>query len=237
MFEISTTLDKLSEAPLPVTGTLCRYWSHLTGSLNTWGLWIGLGKCVLTCDESSLASTHTREKTGLCLAFLFHFFSPQFTHLLKRWITAAAPAVTGTIRQRGARRGGQKRLSHCQRLFAKQRSKVQGRDVAVASPAELTPAFIYSSVEERRWSGSTEEPRRLCCCQSFQGSKFNTLKVLFLLQGSVSWRRNISFPDSLHVLLPLFKIILNTYSLKRKSVCIIAAKVPLRILLFISIDC
>lgn len=74
MFKISTTLDKLSEAPLPVTGTLCRYWSHLTGSLNTWGLWIGLGKCVLTCDESSLASTHTQEKTGLCLAFLFHFF-------------------------------------------------------------------------------------------------------------------------------------------------------------------
>lgn len=52
--------------------------------VNTWGLWIGLGKSILTRDDSSLASKRTREKTGLSLAFLLHiFFSPQFTHLLK----------------------------------------------------------------------------------------------------------------------------------------------------------
>lgn len=158
MFKISTTLDKLSEPPLPVTGTLCRYWSALTGSLNTWGLWIGLGKCILTCDESSLASKHTEEKTGLCLAFLFHFF-PNL-HIC--W-SGELPPLHLLLQGRSDSEGpGEKSLSHCQKLFVKRRSKVQSRDATVASPAGRTPVFVYSSAGVRRWSTTAQMSQGGC---------------------------------------------------------------------------
>lgn len=158
MFKISTTLDKLSEAPLPATGTLCRYWSHLTGSLNTWGLWIGLGKCILTCDESSLASKHTEEKTGLCLAFLFHF-CPNL-HIC--W-SGELPPLHLLLQGRSDSKGpGEKKLSHCQKVFVKQRRRVQSRDATVTSPAGLTPVFIYTSAAGRGWPTTAQKSRRGC---------------------------------------------------------------------------